>query len=319
LPIDKLMDLVSKSTDKIVSAGGSMNDNTHIPMGHVYDDRQHSRLLRIFTVACILSAILILALVGVAIYSILAYFILSEAETDAANLGRALLEQEMKTFIRSDSEGGTHIAIDEKEFPSFDRSVQRNLVFFQVFKIKIYAKDQKIAYSTDRAIIGKKGHKNEGLDRALRGEAVSLLQSGRDVWDLDDEQRLDRDMVETYLPIRDRNNKVVGAFEIYVDVSSYRAGIRRLLVPSLGALFIILTCIFGTLIYFMRQSTKTIYSRTQELRILSGLLPICSFCKKIRNKEGDWELLESYITARSESKFTHGLCPQCREKHYPER
>ena len=110
----------------------------------------------------------------------------------------------------------------------------------------------------------------------------------------------------------------MGVFEIYMDVSSYRAEIRKLLAASLGALFIILTFIFGTLIYFMRQSAKTIYSRTQELRILSGLLPICSFCKKIRNKEDHWELLESYITARSESKFTHGLCPECREKHYPD-
>lgn len=295
-----------------------MKDNAHIPVERVYDDKPYGRLLKIFSISSILSAILILALVGVAIYAILTYFILSEAETDAANLGRALMEQEMKTFIHSDPDGGTHITIDEKEFPAFDRSVQRNLVIFQVFKIKIYAKDRKIAYSTDRAIIGKIGPKNEGLDRALKGEAVSLLQSGRDVWDLEDEQRLDRDMVETYLPIRDNNNRVVGAFEIYLDVSLYRAEIRKLLAASLGALFIILTCIFGILIYFMRQSTKAIYSRTQELRILSGLLPICSFCKKIRNKEGDWELLESYITARSESKFTHGLCPQCREKHYPE-
>ena len=295
-----------------------MNEHTHIPVGTVYEDRQHSRLLRIFTISCILSAILILALVGVSIYAILTYFILSEAETDAVNLGRALLEQEMKTIIHSDLEGDTHIAIDEKEFPSFDRSIQKNIVFFRVFKIKIYSKDRKIAYSTDRAIIGRKVIDNEGLDKALRGEVESVLESGSDVWDFDDEQKLDLDMVETYLPIRDRNNKVVGAFEIYMDVSAYRAGIRKVLAASLGALFIILTCIFGTLIYFMRQSTKTIYSRTQELRILSGLLPICSFCKKIRNKEGDWELLESYITARSESKFTHGLCPDCREEHYPE-
>ena len=298
--------------------GGLMNDHTHIPVGPVYEDRQHSRLLRIFTISCILSAILILALVGVSIYAILTYFILSEAETDAVNLGRALIEQEMEAFIRSDLEGEAHITIDEKEFASFDRSIQKNLVFFQVFKIKIYSKDRKIAYSTDHAIIGKKSRKNEELDRALRGEVVSELQSGKHVWDFDDEQKLDLDMVETYLPIRDRNNKVVGAFEIYMDVSPYRAGIRKVLAASLGALFIILTCIFGTLIFFMRQSTKTIYSRTQELRILSGLLPICSFCKKIRNKEGDWELLESYITARSESKFSHGLCPECREKHYPE-
>ena len=212
-----------------------MNDNTPIPAGHVYDDRQNSRLLRIFTISSILSAILILALVGVSIYTILTYFILSEAETDAVNLGRALLEQEMKTFIRSDHEGRTHITIDEKEFSSFDRSVRRKLGFFQVFKIKIFSKDRIIAYSTDRAIIGRKDRENESLDRALRSEVVSVLQSGRDVWDLDDEQRLDQDMVETYLPIKDRNNKVVGTFEIYLDVSRYRAEIRKLLAASSGA------------------------------------------------------------------------------------
>ena len=295
-----------------------MNDHNHIAAGHIPDDSQHSSLLRKFTISSILSAILILALVGVSSYAILTYFILSEAESDAANLGRALLEQDRKTFIRSDPEEGTYIAIDEKNISAFDQNVQRNMAFFQVFKIKIYTKDHKIAFSTDRKIIGRKGHINEGLNRALKGEVVSVLQSGKDVWDLEDEKRLDLEMVETYLPIRDRNNDVVGAFEIYMDVSPYRAGIKKLLASSLGALFIILTCIFGTLIYFMRQSTKAIYSTTQELRILSGLLPICSFCKKIRNKDGDWELLENYITARSESKFTHGLCPQCREKHYPE-
>jgi hypothetical protein len=294
-----------------------MNANTHIQAGHIYDDKQHSRLLKIFTISCLLSAVLILALVGISIYAILTYFILSEAEADAANLGRALL-QETRTFIRSDPDGGKHITIDDEDYPTFDRSVQRNLEFFQVVKIKIYSKDRKIAYSTDRAIIGRKVVKNEGLDTALRGEVVSSLESGRNVWDLDDEKRLDLDMVETYLPIRDRNNKVVGAFEIYMDVSTYRAGIKKLLSASLGALFIILTCTFGILLYFMRQSTKTLYSRTQELKILSGLLPICSFCKKIRNKKGDWELLERYITTRSESKFTHGLCPECREEHYPE-
>jgi hypothetical protein len=274
-------------------------------------------LLKIFTISCVLSAFLILALVGISTYAILTYFILSEAEADAANLGRALLE-EMRTFIHSDPDGGTHITIDDQEFPAFDRAVQRNLEYFQVFKIKIYSKDRKIAYSTDRAIIGREVAENEGLDRTLRGETVSALQSGSDGWDLDDEQRLDLDMVEAYLPIKDEKNEVVGAFEIYMDVSSYRAGIRKLLGASLGALLVILTCTFGILLYFMRQSTKTLYSRTRELRILSGLLPICSFCKKIRNEKGDWELLESYITTRSESKFTHGLCPECCEKHYPE-
>jgi len=54
-----------------------------------------------------------------------------------------------------------------------------------------------------------------------------------------------------------------------------------------------------------------------NVKILSGLLPICSSCKKIRNDEGYWEQIESYIKNRSEADFTHGICPECRKKLYP--
>ena len=49
---------------------------------------------------------------------------------------------------------------------------------------------------------------------------------------------------------------------------------------------------------------------------LEGLLPICSFCKSIKNEAGDWESLEAFISERSDADFTHGLCPSCLKKHY---
>lgn len=55
-----------------------------------------------------------------------------------------------------------------------------------------------------------------------------------------------------------------------------------------------------------------------EIKILSGLLPICSHCKKIRDDRGYWNQLEAYITAHSDASFTHGICPACAEKYYPE-
>jgi PAS domain S-box-containing protein len=53
-------------------------------------------------------------------------------------------------------------------------------------------------------------------------------------------------------------------------------------------------------------------------RILRGLLPICSFCKKVRDDRGYWTQIESFLTAHSELFFTHGLCPECLEVNYPE-
>ena len=51
---------------------------------------------------------------------------------------------------------------------------------------------------------------------------------------------------------------------------------------------------------------------------LCGILPICSNCKKIRDDTGHWNQIEVYIRDRSEVKFTHGVCPECMEKLYPD-
>jgi PAS domain S-box-containing protein len=55
-----------------------------------------------------------------------------------------------------------------------------------------------------------------------------------------------------------------------------------------------------------------------KIRMLRGLLPICSSCKKIRNDQGYWEQIEVYIRDHSEADFSHGICPDCAQKLYPE-
>jgi PAS domain S-box-containing protein len=55
-----------------------------------------------------------------------------------------------------------------------------------------------------------------------------------------------------------------------------------------------------------------------KIKILSGLLPICASCKKIRNDQGYWEQIESFIRDHSEAEFSHSLCPECITVLYPE-
>ncbi len=59
-------------------------------------------------------------------------------------------------------------------------------------------------------------------------------------------------------------------------------------------------------------------ARERELQELRGLLSICSHCKRIRNDQGEWEQLESYISHHSRADFSHGLCPECLREHYPD-
>lgn len=55
-----------------------------------------------------------------------------------------------------------------------------------------------------------------------------------------------------------------------------------------------------------------------KVKTLSGLLPICASCKKIRNDKGQWEQMEVYIRDRSEAEFSHGICPECAKRLYGE-
>ena len=55
-----------------------------------------------------------------------------------------------------------------------------------------------------------------------------------------------------------------------------------------------------------------------EIKILKGILPLCSFCKKIRDVKGNWEQVDVYIHNHSEAGISHTVCPECMKKHYPE-
>ncbi len=55
-----------------------------------------------------------------------------------------------------------------------------------------------------------------------------------------------------------------------------------------------------------------------KVKTLSGLLPICASCKKIRDDKGYWQAIEGYISEHSEAEFTHGICPDCVKKLYPD-
>ncbi|HET9465309.1 MAG TPA: hypothetical protein VFO71_07260 [Gemmatimonadales bacterium] len=55
----------------------------------------------------------------------------------------------------------------------------------------------------------------------------------------------------------------------------------------------------------------------REIRVLEGMLPICGFCKRIRDERGGWHQLESFITLHSGALFSHTFCQECGRKHYP--
>ena len=123
---------------------------------------------------------------------------------------------------------------------------------------------------------------------------------------------------------------LLGAVAIAVMYAGIRAGAAALTVTGLAKLlfflpeesslnlsdirllvrFAFFLCI-GLLICWLGQK---LHASQRRVRVLSGLLPICAWCKRIRDDKDHWQQLESYIHDHSEAVFTHGMCPDCARK-----
>ncbi|MCW5207336.1 response regulator, partial [Desulfobulbus sp. US2] len=64
----------------------------------------------------------------------------------------------------------------------------------------------------------------------------------------------------------------------------------------------------------LRKRERELEAALDEIKTLNGILPICSYCKQIRNDEGYWQQVEEYISEHSQAMFSHGVCPICYKK-----
>ncbi len=87
------------------------------------------------------------------------------------------------------------------------------------------------------------------------------------------------------------------------------------LVFSLGMSVLVVN---GLVMLNVQRLEQELTAAQGEVTMLSGLLPICAGCKRIRDEGGGWQPIETYISSHSEAEFSHGICPDCLRKHYPE-
>ncbi len=103
------------------------------------------------------------------------------------------------------------------------------------------------------------------------------------------------DVSLTVSPIRDRDGRVMGASTVARDITRRKAEEQERL-----------------------RLIQELTDALAQVKTLSGLLPICASCKKIRNDNGYWEAVETYVSEHSDADFTHGICPECVQRLYPE-
>lgn len=79
---------------------------------------------------------------------------------------------------------------------------------------------------------------------------------------------------------------------------------------------IIRILVLGGMAFLVSRTAMQTRALAKRVNVLEGILPICSFCKKIRDQNNTWQPLEQFITDRSNAQFTHGFCPECGQRHY---
>jgi hypothetical protein len=89
--------------------------------------------------------------------------------------------------------------------------------------------------------------------------------------------------------------------------------LHRELAPSQEISFSLLSLLLGASADALATLHQTA-QLTNEIKTLSGLLPICAWCRKVRDDHGYWEQLEKHIVSHSKTLFTHGICPECQER-----
>ena len=68
----------------------------------------------------------------------------------------------------------------------------------------------------------------------------------------------------------------------------------------------------------LRRKSVALEKALDEIKQLKGILPICSYCKKIRDDEGYWKQVEEYISTHTDTRFSHGICPECLKRVWEE-
>ncbi len=68
----------------------------------------------------------------------------------------------------------------------------------------------------------------------------------------------------------------------------------------------------------LRRASADLAQALEHVKTLSGMLPICSYCKEIRNDSGYWQQIETFVRDNTDAMLSHGICPKCAQEHFPD-
>lgn len=261
-------------------------------------------LLRLHVITAVVSVVTIVLLSSLCFYRLFSQFVIRNAEENSVQLCRLLLDHQDLNLLKYIQVLSEHPDIDQQGMSHLNKSMREFLEPFDIIKVKLYDINYRIIYSTEPSIIGKTDDNNMRLKNALSGNVDAKLVTRERAHDLIDEPLLDVDVVETYVPISTAINasrinltnqvkagKMLGGFEIYVNVTKYRTQIRSGVIVMTTFTVVMLAAVFGVSYLIIRRGTfqlKDAQARLEMLAITDALTGIAN---------------RGYVMVRGEDEF----------------
>jgi diguanylate cyclase (GGDEF)-like protein len=225
-----------------------------------------SSLVRLLTILAVLSAIAIVSLTGLGMNRIYSRQVIQMAEEESVLISRLLVDHNLETLISRNEAGKPHLQIDPLEVESLDSSFGDFLKSLDIVKVKIFTPDTRVIYSSELQLIGETNPDNQRLQRALTGETDSHLEMKDQLRDLKNETVLNVDVVETYIPIMAQSGEILGAFELYMDVTKFRDEVHAGTLSSLLLLSTVLLLVYLAAYSVARIGMKRAAEAEEQLR-----------------------------------------------------
>lgn len=241
-------------------------------------NRNPDHLLKFFALLSVCSVIAILILAGLGIHRVYSDEMMLVAEETATYVGNSIFEQERNVLLK-EINGRATMSVTPEDFAFLDARMKTFLRTFNMYKIKAFSAEKEIIYSTDQKIIGKVEVENAKLESVLStGKVIAELERKEKIRDLKGEERFNIDVVECYVPVRSGasgpKDPIVGAFEVYVDITTTHQRVIKAMKSSLSILGIVLIGVFGLLFVPMRKGMNQLKHAQDVLHELASTDPL---------------------------------------------
>lgn len=106
-------------------------------------------------------------------------------------------------------------------------------------------------------------------------------------------------------------------FEAQMEADLIMAGLSHQ-ITFLGSIAAYIVLVIALIVLTAQRVEEEMIEAKKEIKTIAGFIPICASCKKIRDDKGSWNQMEAYLSQHADLQFSHGLCPECMKKMYPE-